>query len=290
MKLYRSIEFSRLAFLIDDDHSEAWRNLEEKAHNSLAYSNWWLQEKNEKKRHQMVKNIVSDSPQFFDKSADFNSKIGGRFNPPKSYGAIYTSSSPTLSMLEVLYHVFDSSLGLYKNLKKSSDKLTSTFNVPVPEKIEVLVVALELEVPEPENIVSLCEDAGYFKSLCEELGFYRYMGKNFNEDFIFGNDYEITNIIGCHFHRQKHTALRSPSARVQLGKHGKERYNLILPENLSDYLRPQLTGNFIEYLCSMEMNEHQDKHVISIKAAGRTEAEETIYLQSRPTRKNDRIV
>ena len=290
MKLYRSIEFSRLTFLIGDDHNAAWKSLEEKAYSNASYSNWWLKDKNELKRHQMIKNIVSDSDEFFEKSADFNSKVGGRFNPSKSYGAIYTSSSPTLSMLEVLYHVFDSSLGLYKNLKRSSDKLTSTFNVPVPEKIQVLIVALELEVQEPEKIVNLCKDTSYFKKLCRELGFYRYMGNNFNEDFIFGNDYEITNIMGCHFHRQKNTALQSPSARVELEQQRNGRFNLILPENLSENLQPQLTGNFREYLCSMDMNESYGKHAISIKALGKTQTEETVYLQNKPTRKNGRIV
>ena len=146
MRLYRSIEFSRLAFLIDNIHNKVWLDLEADSRKKIKYSNWWLRRDNALKKNQMIKNVAADSRLFFEKSVDFNSKVGGRLNPAKSYGAIYSSSSPTLSMLEVLYHLFDSSLVLYKNLKRSSDKLTSSFNVPVPEKIEVLIVALEFEV------------------------------------------------------------------------------------------------------------------------------------------------
>lgn len=238
----------------------------------------------------MIKNIISDSDEFFDKSADFNSKVGGRFNPAKSYGAIYTSSSPTLSMLEVLYHVFDSSLGLYKSIKKSSDKLTSSFNVPVPEKIEVLIVALELDIKESFKTVNLCRDSSSFKVLCEDLGFYRYIDGGFNEDFIFGNDYEITNIMGCYYHRQKNTALKSPSARVDIKHQKNDRYNMILPEKLSSELAPNLTGNFREYICSMDMKEEHEKHAISIEALGSTEKQEVIYLQNKPSKRNGRIV
>lgn len=290
MKLYRSIEFSRLTFLIDNHHNEKWKDLEENADLDKTYSNWWLKDNNEQTRHQMIKNIVSGNDAFFDKSSDFNSKVGGRFNPAKSYGAIYTSSSPTLSMLEVLYHVFDSSLGLYKNLKQSSDKLTSTFNVPVPKKIKVLIVALELEVEEPKKIVNLYENKDYFEKLCRDLGFSRYIDENFNADFIFGNAYEITNIMGCHFHSHDNTVLRAPSARVNLELQGSERFNLILPEKLISQLQPQLTGNFREYICSMDMNENGGKHAISLRAIGNTETKETIYLQNKPTRKNKRIV
>lgn len=289
MKLYRSIEFSRLTFLIDEHHNELWSELAEKASKKTNYSNWWLQKKNNLPRHQMVKNIVSDSDAFFDKSADFNSKVGGRFNPAKSFGAIYTSACPTLSMLEVLYHVFDSSLDLYKSLKRSSDKLTTTFNVPVPETIEVLIVALELEINEP-NIVNLCKDMAFFKRLCKQLGFYRYMDDNFNEDFIFGNNYEITNIIGCHYHKQRNTAVRSPSARVDIRHQKNGQYNLILPERLAKTNKPMLTGNFREYICSMDMNEVGGKHAISVQATGKISETDTVYLQSKPSKRNGRIV
>ena len=290
MKLYRSIEFSRLTFLIDENHKIKWEELEKSAKQKKSYSNWWLEDKNSNERHQMIKNIISDNSQFFTKSADFNSKVGGRFNPSRSFGAIYTSACPSLSMLEVLYHVFDSSLGLYKNLKKSSDRLTSSFNVPVPEKIEVLITALELEVNESIKLTNLCKDRSSFKKLCKELGFYRYIDNGFNEDFIFGNNYEITNIMGCHFHKQKSISLQAPSARVDIKHQKNGQYNVIIPENLIEALNPRLTGRFREYVCTMDMNEINEKHEITIKAAGSNTASETIYLQNKPTKRNKRII
>lgn len=288
MKLYRSIEFSRLTFLIDEDHKFAWEELVELAKEDDNYSNWWLKSNNKLKTHQMLKNVISNSNEFFEKSADFNSKIGGRFNPAKSFGAIYTSSCPTLSMLEVLYHVFSSSLGLYNNLKKSSDKLTSSFNVPVPEKIEVLITALELETDDSE-LKTLCKNKELFKKLCTDLGFNRYIDILFDEDFIFGNDYEITNIIGCHIHSTENKPIKVPSARVTLDNQDNGKFNVVIPEKLVDELNPKLTGNFREYVCVMDMNEEDGEHHISITAKGSNEREANICLQSKPSRKNRRI-
>ncbi|EOW6614245.1 RES domain-containing protein [Vibrio fluvialis] len=290
MKLYRSIEFSRLTFLIDEEHKNFWNELDQKANNGVKYSNWWLEENRSKERHQIIKNVVSNNYQFFNKSADFNSKVGGRFNPSKSFGAIYTSSCPTLSMLEVLYHVFDSSLGLYKNLKKSSDKLTSSFNVPVPEQIKVMITAMELDVNDDMKIYKLCENRNVLKDFCKSLGFYRYIDGGFNEDFLFGNDYEITHIMGCYFHNSGDISLGVPSARVDMIHQNNGHYNVIIPESIIDNLHPELTGRFREYICTMDMNEVDEKHKITITAMGETTKSKTVFLQNKPSRRNNRII
>lgn len=290
MKLYRSIEFSRLTFLIDEEHKLLWENLDILAKKEITYSNWWLNSKESKKRHQMIKNVVSNSSQFFNKSADFNSKIGGRFNPSRSFGAIYTSSCPTLSMLEVLYHVFDSSLGLYKNLKRSSDRLTSSFNIPVPEQIKVMITAMELDIKDNIEIHKLCKNRETLKNFCYDLGFYRYIDDNFNENFLFGNDYEITHIMGCYFHKIGKTFLGVPSARVDMIHQDNDRYNAIIPENIINELNPKLTGRFREYICTMDMNELEEKHKIEITAMGTKEKSNNIFLQNKPSRKNNRII
>jgi hypothetical protein len=288
MKLYRSIEYSRLTFLIDEEHQYLWKTLDENAHAENNYSNWWLKEDNRLPRHQMIKNVVAESSAFFEKSADFNSKMGGRFNPAKSFGAIYASSCPTLSMLEVLFHLFSSSLGLYNNLKKSSDKLTSSFNVPVPEKIEVLITAMELEIYETE-MATLCESNGEFRQLCTALGFSRYIDEHFNEDFMFGNNYEITNILGCYLHSTKMEPLKAPSARIALEEQNNGKFNVIIPEKLVSSLNPALTGKFREYVCVMDMEEKHGKHKISIRAEGAQSQTSDVYLQSKPSKANGRI-
>lgn len=288
MKLYRSIEFSRLTFLIDEEHQYRWKMLDDDAHAENNYSNWWLKQNNQLPRHQMIKNVVAESAAFFEKSADFNSKIGGRFNPAKSFGAIYASSCPTLSMLEVLYHVFSSSLGLYNNLKKSSDKLTSSFNVPVPEKIEVMITALELEINET-SMATLCDSAGEFRELCTNMGFSRYIDERFNEDFMFGNNYEITNILGCYLHSTRMDPIKAPSARIALNEQNNGKFNVIIPEKLALTLNPVLTGKFREYVCVMDMEERSGKHKISIRAEGALSHSSDIYLQSKPSKTNGRI-
>ncbi|EOE2083664.1 RES domain-containing protein [Vibrio cholerae] len=290
MKLYRSIEFSRLIFLIDENHKNFWEDLNQKASKSLKYSNWWLEDNKSVERHQIIKNVVSNCPQFLKKSADFNSKVGGRFNPSKSFGAIYTSSCPTLSMLEVLYHVFDSSLGLYKSLKKSSDKLTSSFNVPVPEQIKVMITAMELEVSDDIEINKLCENRNKLKDLCGNLGFYRYIDEGFDENFLFGNDYEVTHIIGCYFHNNNCVPLGVPSARVDMNHRNNDRYNVIIPENRIEMLHPKLTGRFREYICTMDMNEVDEKYKIEVTSIGEKTMSETVFLQNKPSRRNNRII
>lgn len=288
MKLYRSIEYSRLTFLIDEEHQYQWQMLDKSAHAENNYSNWWLKESNQLPRHQMIKNVVADSSTFFEKSADFNSKIGGRFNPAKSFGAIYASSCPTLSMLEVLYHVFSSSLGLYNNLKKSSDKLTSSFNVPVPEKIEVMITAMELKINQT-NMATLCDSADEFCDLCANLGFSRYIDEYFNEDFMFGNNYEITNILGCYIHSTSMDPIKVPSARIALKEQKNGKFNVIIPEKSVFSLNPALTGKFREYLCVMDMEEKSGKHKISIRAKGTQSHSSDVYLQSKPSKTNGRI-
>lgn len=291
MKLYRSIEFSRLAFLVDENHQKIWKEMIVEPRDGARYSNWWLKKENDLQRRQIIKNVMCDSKKFFEKSADFNSKVGGRFNPEKSFGAIYTSTNPTLSMLEVLYHVFDSSLGLYKDLKRSSDKLVSSFNVPVPEYIEIMIIALELDADDKCKIEKLCADKIKFKKLCEKLGFYRYIDSYFNEDFLFGNDYEITRIIGCSFHEKNNLSLLGvPSARVGFVYQGDEYYNVVIPENRVDCLNLALTGKFREYKCKMFMTEEDARHRIEIKAVGRTEKSSIVYLQNKPSRNNDRVI
>ena len=288
MKLYRSIEYSRLTFLIDEEHQYQWKILNDNAHAENNYSNWWLKDCNKLPRHQMIKNVVKDSPAFFEKSADFNSKIGGRFNPAKSFGAIYASSCPTLSMLEVLYHVFSPSLGLYNNLKKSSDKLTSSFNVPVPEKIEVMITAMELEINETQ-MATLCDSTSEFRDLCTDLGFSRYIDEHFNEDFMFGNNYEITNILGCYLHSIKMEPIKAPSARIALTEQSNGKFNVIIPEKLVSSLNPSLTGKFREYVCVMDMEERNGRHKISIQAKGAQSHSSDVYLQCKPSKTNGRI-
>lgn len=293
MILYRAIEFSRLAFLIDDEHQVVWKDHKDSYSSEDAeFKNWWLLDTSFSDRSQMVKNLITRNDLFFEKSLDFNSKQGGRFNPEKSFGAIYASSCPTTASLEVLYHIFESSFGLYKSLKKSSDKLTTSFNIPVPNHLEVLIVVLEFEVKNINDAesVNICDNRETFIDLCQDLGFYRYIDSDFDEDFIFGNNYEITNIMGCNIHKEKESVILAPSARLDLELQKESgTNNYVIPEKIQKKLSPRLTGRYREYLYKLGMIEDEGRHPISVAVKGSTSSKSSFFIQSTPNRKNGRI-
>lgn len=293
MKLYRAIEFSRLTFLVNKYHQNLWDYLITKnSQEYVEFYNWWLRDDFQNEKDQMIKNVLNNSEDFVFKSLDYNSKIGGRFNPAKSFGCLYCSINPTLSVLEVLYHQFESSAKIFKTLSKASDKITTSFNVPIPKNIEVLIIAFELDINIPDNkIFELCKSEDKFTEFCRRIGFGRYIDENFDANFIFGNDYEVTNVIGCHIHTLNSSIIKVPSARVEYNYQKlKELNNIIIPEIVLSELDYSMTGKFREYYCNMDLVPKDEGYHISLNIVGEDETDWDIILQPWPNKTNNQIV
>lgn len=291
MKLYRAIEFSRLSFLIDEQHQDYWsaiaaRNLS----GADRFKNWWLKDRYEAERRGMVKNVINqNSIDFFIKSLDFNSKTGGRFNPKKSFGSIYASLSPTIGALEVLYHIFSSACPIYNTLKKSSDRVTNALNIPVPDSTELLIIVLEFQIDDAINCADLYSTTETIRDLCHSLGFSRYINSDFDENFVFGNDYEISNIIGCHL-QAANKSIKVPSARIDVSAQRDMGIgNIVLSENvISDHM-PSLEDRFKEYFITIDWRENSRGFPIKVNSIGSSSVEHLLYLEAPPTKKSKRI-
>ncbi|KIC92646.1 RES family NAD+ phosphorylase, partial [Flavihumibacter solisilvae] len=148
MKVYRAIEFSKLIWMISDDASLSW-NTAHRNHISgdRLVPNWWMTDVLSPFKHEMISDVVfNGQDKFFEKSLEFNAMQGGRFNPSRSFGVLYTSSDPLMASLEVLYHQFISAYPLYKRMSSNRDQFTSSFNMNIPQHLEVLIVAFEIEI------------------------------------------------------------------------------------------------------------------------------------------------
>ncbi len=286
MKIYRGIEFGRLLFMLDSDASSAWREIGDVyvPPGASNMANWWLDSKFKNVRKEFIGYICrSGHEAFFDVSVEFNALRGGRFNPARSFGMLYTAESPTWAALEVLYHQFSSAEPIYKGMHKKSGMIHSSFNVKVPECLSALIVVFEFELtPEPE-INEPCKDTKSLTEVCEKIGFGRYTRDGFSRNFIFGNDYEIAQILGCYINSKKAHALRVPSARVSFYLQDKlNMNNIVIPEKTLDQLNIKLTGSFREYLCKVEMNP-DPYHRVVMTAFGERTQKATFLLEPTPT-------
>lgn len=292
MLLYRTIEFSRFSFLIDNDHQNLFRYCVNDYEKNNPIGNFWFDNKYKTEKNAIVKNVVDRQDDFFSMSLDFNSKIGGRFNPSRSFGSLYCSSSPTLATLESLYHVFEGSRKVFQELKRSSDKLTNNFNIHIPDCIQSLFISFEIEIDNTIKIHDLCKSNDALRTICSQIGFDRYIDKkSFNSDFIFGNDLEITNIIGCHFHNNADSSIKYPSARLELGSPAYNYlYNLSIPEKDMYKLKPKLTGNIREYETKTYLKESVDGYSIDIIETGSVKKTYKILLQQWPMKKNKKQI
>jgi len=288
MKLYRSIDFSRLIFLIDDLHRELFNRSLTEFSKKRPIGNFWLDKSYDNQKYLIIKNVIENGDVFLKKSFDFNSKIGGRFNPSRSFGSLYCSSQPTLSALESLYHIFERSRGIYKQLQNSSDRLANTFNVQLPKVATSLIVSFEMEIDESIPISSTCMKTNDLKRFCNDIGFARYIDGKFDENFIFGNDYEISNIIGCYFHNTTKKTVEYPSARIPIDDPLFRRLsNFSIPENVLEENHISLTGNFKEYICEISLDEAVLGYPVKITTGlPANSITEEIYLQPWPLKKH----
>lgn len=264
MKLYRSLEFSKLQFLLDENQYIFWIE-NDLNFNHVNSMNWWLDRKNKKTQinRKKVISTISKNPSesFFNKSAEYNSIYGGRFNPVKSFGGVYCANSPFMSSLEVLYHYIENSLNTLKPISKNKSSVQTILNSRLSNKIEVVVVAYEMECNDEVGFFSLNDSSEDLSKLCESVGFSRYVTDNFDRSFIFGNDYEISRIIGCHLHTLENSGFRVPSARIDFDVQDivKAR-NYFIPEKNIKNMELALTGNFKEFWYTFSLDVNDDGH------------------------------
>jgi hypothetical protein len=291
MKMFRAIEFGKLIWLITDDTALIWHsaNMMYEEGQSQNFSNWWLSPAFTKTRRFIVSDICKNSESgFFENSFYYNAMQGGRFNPAKSFGVLYSSSNPLLSALEVLYHQYCSAYPLYRRMNKSSSQFTSSFNVQIPKKLDLLIVSFEIEVDEKYCNLEVCDSSESLEELCRSIGFERYIGDNFSRDFIFGNDYEISRLIGSHLHTKDTSSFKVPSARIDFKMQDEDKIrNFIIPEKEFDSKKIKLTGKFYEFRTQVDLELIEGKyHSVDINTSGETELNSKFYLQPKPSKKN----
>lgn len=294
MKLYRSLEFSNLIWLASDYARKLWfeSDMKHSLNNQDRSSNWWLNNTFENKRRYIIADICkSNSKTFFEKSIEYNAMHGGRFNPAKSFGTLYTSTHPLVSALEVIYHQFLDAYPLYNNLNKNKSKFTSSFNFHIPKKLDFVVVTFEIDFKSEYLIRDVAEDDDTLINYCNEIGFHRYIGDNFTRDFIFGNDYEISRLLGCYLQSKEEPFFKVPSARVDFMIQDElEVRNVVIPEKNIDYDKFSLTGNFYEYRISVDLDLDENQHFpVNMKIYGESDDlnEYMFHLQPRPNKRRN---
>lgn len=298
MKVYRCVDFSKLIFLQDEVGRVRWNNYhQDKIQNGEQENfNWWFDSNYLNKRRELISRITTIEEaknNFIQKSIIHNSLQGGRFNPAKSFGGIYIANNPLVACMEVLFHIFYDSYPIYKGLEKNESKIASCFDLRIPDKIKSLIIAFELEVEEPDNkpIHKLNDSLKNLKEDCQKIGFRRYIGDNFDRNFIYGNDYEISRILGCHLYTKESSFFSTPSARLDISLQDQlDLRNYFLPEKDIDDFKPKLTGNFLEFLCTVDMVQNENRHHdIKIDCEGQNEKKTYQFgLQEIPEKKNPR--
>jgi|GEM_PF-4821825 len=287
MKAYRAIEFSKLIWMISDDASLRW-NVAHRFHEdetNVTGSNWWMNPKYKPYKHEIISDVVHNGQdKFFDKSLEFNAMQGGRFNPSRSFGVLYTSSDPLMAALEVLYHQFISAYPLYKRMNSNSNQFTSSFNIKVPQHLKILIVVFEIDIADEYCKREICNDLDDLKDLCMKLGFGRYVGDEFSRDFIFGNDYEISRILGSYLHTHADPSYNVPSARIDFDVQNQLNIcNYLIPEKRYDSKKIDLTERYLEYNAILNLDlEDESGHEVGIEIAGKTSQKVKFKLQPIP--------
>lgn len=238
----------------------------------------------------MVSAVIRESEKsFIKKSLEFNAMSGGRFIPERSFGVLYCANHPAIAALEVLYHKFIDLYPLYSGIQAKKSQITSGLDMKIPDQLEVLIVAFEIEIENSDKLVRINDDDAGLRKVCNQIGFQRYTSKNFDREFIFGNDYEISRHVGTYVHSIDKDGLLVPSARIDFGVQDSiKARNAILFEGRTENFKPKLTGKFVEYRCAVDLLRiGSDGMDVSIEALGAKSFKTSFKLQPIPPKKGD---
>lgn len=292
MKLYRSIEFSKLIFLLSEEYQFLWEEYQnrrdELSVNGRLHRNWWMNKEFEKERREMVSAVIRLAHEaFFKKSMEFNAMSGGRFNPEKSFGVLYSANNPTVAALEVLYHKFIDLLPAYSGMQSSKDTIQSALDIDIPDELEVMIVAFELEIEGSGSLLRVNDRHEELRQICQSIGFKRYTEVTFDREFIFGNDYEISRHLGTYIHSKDQDGFFVPSARISFDTQDElELRNAIIFEHKIEKLSPKLTGCFQELRCSVDLTRSDfDGMDVIVSAQGQSSRKVVFKLQPMPPKK-----
>lgn len=291
MKIYRSIEFSKLIFLLKEEGQFVWDQYQaerEAINDQQLHRNWWMNSSFDTKRRDIISSIINESTEgFFKKSLEFNAMSGGRFNPERSFGVLYAATNPVVSALEVLYHKYMDLAPIHASLYSKKSQISSGLNMSLPDELEVTIISFEIQIENYDKLLTVNENDRDLKSICSKIGFERYTQSSFNREFIFGNDYEISRHLGTYIHSQNEIGFTSPSARISFEVQDELNLrNIILFESKKADFNPKLTGNFIEYRCSVNMTQlDREGFDVTVEAIASKSYKTTFKLQKKPPNK-----
>lgn len=225
--------------------------------------------------------IISNGHQsFFQKSLTYNSIVGGRYNPANSFGILYTANNPVLASLEVLFHIYDNKRKYLTNMAKNSEDFSSTFDTESPTLAKNLIAVFCINIEDRIPIEDYTSP-DKIKDLCSGVGFSRYSDhEDFDDDFIFGNTYEVSRIAGCHLNTATDPkAFKFKSARIKNTLEHNDFFNIIIPERFIKDEDLSLVPEYFIIETAIDIQEQEGAHAIKLKIQGQENITSSFHLE-----------
>ena len=204
--------------------------------------------------------VIGNPSGITETSRSYSALQGGRFNAPKSHGVLYCSEHPFIAALEVTYHTVVDALRRIRQVRQLEKEYTSAMNLQLATELDFLVAVFVLQTKavrahEPDATLRT------LRELCDSLGYSRYTTSNFDEDFIFGNDYSLTHILAANALRERHDSIRVGTARLA----GRLKYkNLVLLDGIgTTTVLPQ----YYLFRVTAKPGDKRHPHVLSLRRA-----------------------
>jgi len=283
MDIYRALNFRNLIHMADADIGQRWDEAERD-----AQQNWWFSPKFRALKEEVIGHVISRGTEVIvNESLYFTSLRGGRWNLPKSHGVLYCSENPLLSCLEVAYHNLMDGVPHLRRLKAVEDRIAASINIRVPSELRFLIVVLVFELAEGGKSRILDDTSDAVKAACNEAGFRNYTrSPRFDEGFIRGNDYTVTQTIGAMLYGQKCGRIVVRSARL-----GQPMRLLLLTEHAFDMgTSPvRLKPLYYEFDCRVEPLSSSSCFELRVSAHGQGNSIDfPIHLERVPLRPSAR--
>jgi hypothetical protein len=264
MNIFRALNFRNLVYMIDPDLRRQWKDAQKP-----SSENWWFSDRHRDLKRRIVNYVIQKGVEpFVEESLYYTALTGGRWNLPRSHGILYCSENPLLSCLEVAYHELMGGLPHLRRMKRIEDKIRTSMNVTVPEELRFLIVVFVIELSGKVKETELDKDVKSIKSICNQAGFGNYTGhREFDKEFLFGNEYTVTQMIGAVIHGQRSDLIRVQSARTL------ENIKLVLPLDRAfdqDPYPVQLRPVYYEFDCRIEPLTSTSCFEFQIKARGQS--------------------